>query len=193
MKNKCILFPVAVLLLLACTGCGQKAAPETLPDFDESLSAPSQSTALAVVPTETAVPVLPSPGDHPALGEGDGELLSYKNMQGIIYEVTSVDGCIFLPDTVDALGNGMTMSARACQDELDDPGNWPQVPIRYEPDCGFFSATIHFNYDKDCYEGEYADITPASFQRGSQLVVYGEYDGEGVLHAQRIYLIIWDR
>lgn len=194
MKKKIALFLTAALFL-CLAGCGKEAAPETLPDFNETLSVPtaSENSATATVPTETVIPVLTSPVEHPALGESDGELLSTKNMQGIIYEVTSGEGCIFLPDMVDDLGNGMTMTARACQTELDDPGDWPQVPIQYDPDCGFFSATIHFNDDKKIYEGNYADVTPASFQRGSQLVVYGEYDESNILHAQRVYLIIWDR
>lgn len=136
---------------------------------------------------------VPAPVDHPALGEGDGELLSGKNIQGVIYQVTSENSCIFFPDTVDDLGNGMTVSGRASQDEFNDPGDWPQVPIQYDPDCGFYSATIHFNDEKRIYEGVYADTTPAVFRPLSQLVVYGDYDEAGVLHAQRIYHIIWDR
>lgn len=189
MKRKITLLLAALALIcLACTGCGKAAAPETLPNFNET----PKDTAQAAAPTEPAFSVQPAPEGHPTIGEGDGELLSQKNCQGMVYEISG-DGFILLSNRYFDLGDGMTMVEGASPDELSDPGDWPQIKIQYDPGCPFVNATVRFDSEKGAYEGTYKDTTQDSVQPGSLVVVYGEYDEEGILHAQRIYLTIWDR
>lgn len=181
MKKKIPLL-LAAAFLLCLTGCGKETAqanvPETLPQF--TLEAPDSA-----VPTTEAVYIPPTPVRPAPEGNPDAEdLLDHeKNCISVVYEA-SESGCIILPTLYEMLPDGQLS---ASSPDPVNPGNWPQITVQYDPDCTF----VHAKFSRATYAVTYEDITWKDVEQGDFLIVYGEYDENDVLHAQKVYTRDW--
>lgn len=165
MKHKNFLLLATMVLALMCAGCGQQA----------------QKDNSAAVPSTQAENTDEQKKDDESAGIGTDEnpsdadkLFEISNLSGTVTEFSN-DGCKLSP-TKNSGDNVSYQAAPGYEDEI--------VSIGYNSDCIFQIAHIDFHTAAATYE----PATVEDVKKQTSLIICGEYDENGVLHASRIFI-----
>lgn len=183
-------FIVLALILLIATmaivrgfrGREKEEVPETEPETTiAATEAVTTSPETTVPEPEHPTPVRPAPAEDPY---DSNDLLSLENHMSTVV-APSVDGCTALPYRRWREGDiiaGNAPDPDLVGDNLDD---YNCVTIQYEPDCTIKSAS----YNVWTHAVTYKNAALSDVQRKSTIIVYGEYDSDNILHADKVYIL----
>lgn len=165
MKHRMIFTLITVLLLIFCSGCGNKS-------LDNNTS-PNPSAQINGGSTDESK----ENKDNLAVNNPEtfDELSERCKLNGYVIEFS---------DT------GCTISPTVCEGDLAyqaAPGNESQVKqviVTYDESCTFQIVQVSLSTGAMTYED--ADINDIKKQTG--LFVAGEYDGENILYAEQVYI-----
>lgn len=180
MKRKFAFLLALVLICASFPGCGKKESEATEPVLPEFTTVPTEAETVPTEPAETLPEVQPDPG---ANFTESNDLLDFANFSAVV-DTSSETGCVVLPDlkTINDSPGDTYAGGSYDPDQCDE--SYLRVKIEYNPGCIFQSAEISMWTHNITYQ----TVTAADIQRNVHVIVFGEYDIEGVLHADRVYL-----
>lgn len=169
MKNIIISILLAAVILAACTGCG-KNPPDSItvnPPAATQSATQEQSNPAVAPATESA-----ASASNPGSG---GELFIISKASGTVLEFTDT-GCTLTLTVTD--GDVAYQAAPGYEDQMEF------VNISYSDGCTFQIAYINSQTGAVTYE----DASVENVKQQSNLIVCGDYDSNGVLNADRIFI-----
>lgn len=167
-------FALMLALVLVCSliaGCGKKE-PEPLPEFTTVVT---EAETVPTEPRESLPQVQPDPGADPS-----GYLRAFENFMAMVDSSTET-GCVVIPD-LKYIKDGQYCGGSREPDLCDE--TIQRVTIEYNPGCVFQLADVSV-WTGNC---TYKNATAADVQHNVHVVVFGEYDSDGILHADRVYV-----
>lgn len=165
MKNKIIFIFLAAVIMATCTGCGKdRSGPISV---DPPAATQDQPTVDVTPVTEPA-----ASASNPASGD---DLFTISKVSGTVLDFTDA-GCTLTPTITD--GNIAYQAAPGYEDQVNS------TSISYSDGCTFQIAYINSQTGAVTYE----DSSVENVKKQSNLIVCGDYDSNGVLNADRIFI-----
>lgn len=168
MKHKIISIILVILLIMACAGCGKQ--PEQMKFLDEPTvqqSAPGEDKSVHDEETQADALV-----ENPANGE---DLFESSNLSGTVIELLN-NGCKITPTVTD--DNVACEAAPGYEDQQEN------TTVVFGDDCIFQIAYVNVQTGSVSYE----DASENDVKNQTRLLICGEYDSDGVLHADRVFI-----
>lgn len=165
MKHKIISFLLFALTVMACTGCGTEPEP---------IEIKPPATTQANMQEQQAEPPAASSTQQSNPTNGD-ELFAVAKLIGTVMEYTDA-GCELNPVISD--GEVASQAAPGYEDQVTS------VTVSYDDNCTFQIAYINNQTGTVTYE----DASVENVKKQSDLIICGNYDSNGVLNADRIFI-----
>lgn len=169
MKNIIISILLTAVILAACTGCSKD------PSDSITVNPPAATqSATQDQPTSDVTPVTEhaASASNPASGD---DLFAISKVSGTVLDFTDT-GCTLTPTVTD--GDIAYQAAPGYEDQVDS------TSISYSDGCTFQIAYINSQTGAVTYE----DASVENVKKQSNLIVCGDYDSNGVLNADRIFI-----
>lgn len=169
MKNKIISVLLSAVIVAAWTGCSKDHShPITVGPSVTTQPTTQEQSAPTVAPTIESA----TSASNPTSG---GELFIISKASGTVLEFTDT-GCTLTPTVTD--GDVAYQAAPGYEDQMESTN------ISYSDGCTFQIAYINSQTGAVTYE----DASVENVKKQSNLIVCGDYDSNGVLNADRIFI-----
>lgn len=165
MKHKVLFTLVTMLLLILCTGCGNKSL--------DNNNSPNSTVQIS--------------GDSTGKSKENKDNVTVSN-PGTFDELSK--RCQLNGHVIEFSDTGCTISPTVYEGDLAyeaAPGNDSQVKqviITYDESCTFQIVQVSLSTGAMTYE----DATINDVKKQTGLFVAGEYDGKSILHAEQVYI-----